>query len=91
MSYFHYGLRPSAGGNPLRDRGCATCLELDEGTPLDVRYITAVAEIPRGCDRVQSIEALEPGSCGVLLKSASGIEAPVPVDVSFLRVTRAHE
>ena len=38
-AYFHYGLSPSAGGNPLRDRGYATCLELDEGTPVDVRYI----------------------------------------------------
>ena len=87
---FHYGLGPSAGDNPLRDLGIATCLELDEGTSLDVRYIMAVAEIPHGFDRVRSIKAQEPGS-GVLLKSASGMEAPVPVDVSFLRVTREHE
>ena len=89
-SYFHYGLRPSAGGNPLRDLGIATCLELDEGTPLDVRYIMAVAGIPRGFDCVQSIEAPELGR-RVLLRSASGMQVSVPVDVSFLRATREHE
>ncbi len=86
-SYFHYGLSPSAGDNSLQDRGYATCLELDEHIPLDVRYIMAVADIPHGFDSVQSINARSSGR-GVILTSASGLEVCVPLDVSFLLTTR---
>lgn len=83
-AYFHYGLGPSAGDNPLRDLGIATCLELDEGTPLDVRYIMAVAEIPAKFDRVQSVEPCANGR-SVLLTSTTGKEVSVLLDLSFLQ------
>ncbi len=86
-SYFHYGLCPSAGDNPLRHRGYETCLELDEDIPLDVRYIMAVADIPDGFDSVRSINARASGS-GVVLKSTGGLEVSVPLDLSFITSIR---
>lgn len=83
-SYFHYGLAPSARSNSLEQNGYATCLHLDAERPLDVRYIMAVAEIPDGFERLQSIEPSEDNK-KVVLKAASGHEVTTSLDLTFLQ------
>jgi len=80
-SYFHTGLAESAAENPLSMSGHATVLQLDPKTPTQVNYIMAAAPIPRGFDRVKTIDQ-ENG--GVVLTSDSGKRAIAHVDLSFL-------
>jgi hypothetical protein len=80
-SYFHEGLCESAGRNALSAKGISTCLRLDPRRPLEVKYVMAVALIPRGFDRVAEIEAQ---AKSVVLKSASGNAVSVPLDAGFL-------
>jgi hypothetical protein len=78
---FHYGLAESVRPNPLSRRGITTCVRLVARRPLVVNYIMAVAEIPRGFDRVLAIEE---GTNSVLLRSASGRSVEAPLDIDFL-------
>lgn len=83
-SFFHYGLLQSAESNSLADQGYATCFHLDITVPMDVRYIMAVAEIPEDFDCVETISmGLEDGA--VLLRSASGTEVSVRLNLTFLQ------
>jgi hypothetical protein len=83
-SYFHFGLSESARVNPLSERGIATTVQLDRNHPLTVNYIMAVAQVPRGFDHVERIEA-ERG--GVRLVSRSGKHARAAIDLNFLSQT----
>src|SRR5688500_4582694 len=80
-AYCHLGLKESVGANPLSKRGIATSLKLDPRRPLVVNYVTCVAEIPRGFDRVSEVDR-EGG--GVRIVSGTGKSVRVPLDVSFL-------
>jgi hypothetical protein len=83
-SYFHYGLAESAAANPIARRGFPTVVQLDPKRPTVVNYIMAVAAIPRGFDRVHSIEANNDDD-GVTLRADSGAAVSVALDLSFLR------
>jgi hypothetical protein len=83
-SYFHTGLAESAADNPLSMSGHATVLQLDPKTPTQVNYIMGAAPIPRGFDRVKTIDQ-ENG--GVVLTSDSGKRAIAHVDLGFLTGT----
>ena len=78
---FHEGLAESAAENPLSRRGFKTSAQFDPKRPLVVNYIMAVAEIPRGFDRVTSID---PSSDGVTIRSQSGQRIEAPLELSFL-------
>lgn len=80
-SYFAFGLAESARPNPLSARGYATCLHLRRHRPTEIRYIMAVAEIPRGFEAVTNIR---PVSGGVEVESDRGQRVSVPVDWEFL-------
>ena len=82
-SYFHFGLAESAKSNPLSVKGIPTCITLDARKPLVVPYVTGVAMVPRGFDRVASIRAAE-GDCAILLESASGKSTTAAVQLDFL-------
>ena len=82
-SYFHYGLAESANTNPLSRRGYDTCVQLQSGETLDIRYIMGIAEIPGDFDQVQSIDALPDGS-GVALIANSGSSVVAPMGIAFL-------
>ena len=83
-SFFHYGLSQSAESNLLADQGHATCSHLDSTVPMDVRYIMAVAEIPEDFDCVETI-TMGLDESEVLLRSASGTEVSVRLDLTFLQ------
>jgi hypothetical protein len=78
---FHYGLAESARLNPLSRRGIPTFVKLNPRRPLAVNYIMAVAEIPRGFDRVRAIESARNG---VMLISESAKRVRAPLDLSWL-------
>jgi hypothetical protein len=83
-SYFHLGLAESAKPNPLSAKGYPTCVQLSPRKPLVVPYIMGVASIPRGFDRVASIEPAE-NNRAITLLSASGKRAKAPVHLDFLQ------
>jgi hypothetical protein len=83
---FHYGLAESAGSNPLRRRGVATTLPLDQDGPTTIRYIMAVAAVPVGFDRVASIR---PADGGIELVASNGLRSPVRIDLEFLDPRKA--
>jgi hypothetical protein len=80
-SYFHYGLAESVESNALARRGIATSVTLDPKRPLSINYIMAVAEVPRGFDRVARIER---EARGVRLIARSGKSARVALDLDIL-------
>lgn len=84
-SYFHYGQAPSAAPNPLSRKGVPTVLRLTPRRPLVVNYIMGVCCLPRGFDRVASIEA---GEAGLVLTSLSGRRIHHPVALDFLDLGR---
>jgi hypothetical protein len=83
-AYFHLGLAESVRRNPIRERGFQTCLRLNPRKPLVVPYITGVAPIPAGFDRVVSIQAA-PGNQAILLQSAGGRQAQAAVNLDFVQ------
>ena len=87
-SYFHTGLAESARKNPISTKGHPTCVALSPGKPLVVPYIMGVVRIPRGFDRVVSIQAAA-GSRAVVLQSANGRRVQAPVQLDFLRAGAA--
>jgi hypothetical protein len=82
-SYFHFGLARSVRPNPLSDAGFPTCVDLDPGVPLDVRYVMAVAAVPAAFGRVAAVVP-EPGGGAVTLQGEGGLSVTVPLDRGFL-------
>ena len=82
-AYFDAGIEKSAGRNPISAQGYPTSVRLSPKTPLVVNTIFAVAAIPRGFDRVESIKAHRSASA-VTVTSATGRSIEVPVDLPFL-------
>jgi hypothetical protein len=83
-SYFHLGLAESARPNHISAKGHPTCVALNPLKPLVVPYIMGVVRIPRGFDRVVSIQAAE-GNRAVSLQSASGKSVKATVHLDFLQ------
>jgi hypothetical protein len=83
-SYFHYGLAESAAPNPLSKRGVPTCHRFRRGEALAVKYIMAMAAVPRGFDRVRDILPAKNGE-SVCLVASSGKTVHVPLDLGFLQ------
>ena len=83
-AYFHYGLAESVRSNPVNRRGFATSVLIPKNKPFTVNYIMAVAEIPRGFEKVQAIEA---GDGHVTLISTGNHRVLVPMDTGFLGET----
>ena len=80
-SYFHYGIQGSCEPNPISEAGFPTWITLDPERPMVVNYIMAVAEIPRGFDRVKEIA---PNKGSVTLVAQSGAQVSMPLDLPFL-------
>ncbi len=82
-SWFHVGLAESAAKNPISARGHPTSVTLRAGESFAISYITGIAKIPRGFDRVESIEP-GPRRQQIILRSKSGKQAKAGVDLAFL-------
>ena len=82
-SNFHYGLAESARSNPVNRAGIATSVNLDPKKPLVIPFIMAAAGIPKGFDRVKTIQAAKNGR-SVTLKAFSGKTVTVPLNVGFV-------
>jgi hypothetical protein len=83
------GLAESVKQNPLSTKGYATCHHLDPKAPLTVNYLMAVAAIPKGFDRVKSIQPAKDGQ-SVKLTSHSGRRLVALVDLNFLELGRTN-
>ncbi len=83
-SCFHVGLAESARKNPLSAKGIPTCHILNPRKPLVVPYITGVARVPSGFDRVVSIRAARENRA-ILLRSAAGKQVEAAVELDFLQ------
>src|SRR5439155_1832021 len=83
-SYFHTGLAESAGENPLSRRGVRTHMPLDPRQPLAVNYIMGIVQLPKGFERVESIEADRRAARGGKVLSDSKRGVRTPVDLTFL-------
>jgi hypothetical protein len=81
--FFHVGLAASCRSNLLTMQGIRTCLEPDADGRLSIPYIHGVARIPRGFDRVASIEPHEDGR-GILIRADSGLVATARCHMHFL-------
>jgi hypothetical protein len=81
---FHYGLAESAGRNAIAAKGFPTAISLNPRKPTVVPYIMGVAEIPRGFDRVSSIQPTADNQ-SILLRSTSGKQVRLRVGLEFLR------
>ena len=84
--FFHTGLADSARPNALTRRGLTTCHQLRANQPFAVRYIMAVAAIPRRFERVKNI-LVGPGH--VTLVGERGVRVTTPLDCAFLKQTAA--
>ncbi|MEI8314258.1 MAG: hypothetical protein WCG79_02290 [Verrucomicrobiota bacterium] len=84
--FFHTGLAGSAISNALSKRGITTCHKLRPDKPFAVRYIMAVAAIPRRFERVKDI-IVAPGN--VTLVGEGGVKVSTPLDSAFLKQTVA--
>ena len=84
--FFHTGLAGSAKPNALTKRGLTTCHQMRADRPFAVRYIMAVAAIPRRFERVKDI-VIAPGK--VTLVGEDGVKVSTPVDAAFLKQTGA--
>jgi len=82
--YFDIGLAASCRRNRLTERGVRTCLERDEDGRISIPYIQGVARIPRGFDRVATIEAPWAGD-RILLRADCGLEVSLPCHAEFLK------
>jgi len=80
-SYFHYGLKESAGKNPLIRRGFHTHIKLDTKKDLIINYIMGVAAIPPDFQEVKSIQTTRGG---ITLTSPSGRTAHARINLDFL-------
>jgi hypothetical protein len=83
--YAATGLAPSLKRNPLTDADVPTTVTLDESRPTTVNYIHGVCRIPKGFDRVTSVEISDDG---VTFAASSGATATAPVDTTFIRTGR---
>ena len=89
-SYFHLGLAEAARPNPLTAKGFPTCLQLSAKKPCVVPYITGVASIPPGFDRVSAIEA-GAHSSEIIIQATSGKASRAAVNLDFLHQTSPWE
>ncbi len=80
-AYFHYGIAESAHHNPVNEIGYKTAINLSPREPTVVNYIMAAVPVPRGFDRVASIDA---EGRGVVVTCDSGKRVAVPVELDFL-------
>ena len=80
--FFHTGLNGSARPNALSKRGLTTCHQLRADRPFAVRYIMAVAAIPRRFEQVKDI-VVAPGK--VTLVGEHGVKVSTPLDADFLK------
>ena len=80
--FFHTGLNGSARPNALSKRGLTTCHPLRANRPFAVRYIMAVAAIPRRFERVKEISV----ALGkVTLVGEHGVKVVTLLDAGFLQ------
>ena len=84
--FFHTGLAGSARPNVLTKRGLTTCHQMRADRPFAVRYIMAVAAIPRRFERVKDI-VIAPDK--VTLVCERGAKVSTPLDCAFLKQTDA--
>ena len=80
--FFHTGLNGSARPNALSKRGLTTCHQLRADRPFAVRYIMAVAAIPRRFEQVKDI-IVAPDK--VTLVGEHGVKVSTPLDADFLK------
>jgi hypothetical protein len=83
-SYFHYGIAESAHHNPVNEMGYQTAVNLSRTRPTEVNYIMAAVAVPRGFDRVASIDA---EGRGVVITCDGGKRISVAIDLGFLGAT----
>ena len=84
--FFHTGLAGSARPNVLTKRGLTTCHQMRADRPFAVRYIMAVAAIPRRFERVKDI-IVAPDK--VTLLGEHGIKVSTLLNSVFLKQTAA--
>ena len=84
--FFHTGLADSAKPNALTKRGLTTCHQMRADRPFAVRYIMAVAAIPRRFERVKDI-IVAPDK--VTLLGEHGIKVSTLLNSVFLKQTAA--
>ena len=80
-SYFAEGLAASARANSLSERGVPTCITLSAEQPSTINYVMAVAAIPKGFDRVASVDE---NNGNVEIVAESGETVSTPIDLTFL-------
>jgi len=81
--FFHVGLAASARDNLLTQKGIKTCHWLKPNETLRIPYIQGVARVPRGFDRVASIEVESANA--IRLVADSGASQVVPCRAEFAR------
>ena len=84
--FFHTGLAGSARPNALSKRGLITCHQMRANRPFAVRYIMAVAAIPRRFERVKDITI---ASNKVTLIGEHGVHVSTLLNAAFLKQTDA--
>ena len=82
--FFHTGLAGSAKPNALTKLGVTTCHQLRADRPFAVRYIMAVAAIPRRFERVTDL-LVAPGK--VTLVGEHGVQVSTPLASAFVKQT----
>jgi len=81
--FFHYGLAASARDNLLTQKGIKTCHRLKPSDTLRIPYVQGIARVPKGFDRVASIEIESDAS--IKLTAPSGATQSVPCFASFVK------
>lgn len=82
-AYFHCGIAESAGSNPIASEGLPTAVTLDPNHPTVINYITGIAAIPNGFDRVASLKPSADRK-SIILTSTVGHEVQASVDLEWL-------
>lgn len=85
-AYFHMGLAESAGENDLTRQGQPTAIQLSPDKATVVNYISGIAPIPTGFDRVASLKPADDGR-SILLTSQSNHQVSAAVDLEFLQLS----
>lgn len=80
-SYFHLGLRGSVSPNAFQAAGIPTYRDFHAGSPLDIRIVQGIVQVPAQFDRVAHVAMT--GS-GVVFVSESGERVEKQLDVMFL-------
>ena len=80
-TYFAEGLAASAQVNSLSERRIPTCITLSAEQPSTINYVMAVPAIPKGFDRVASVDE---NNGGVEIVAESGERVSAQIDLRFL-------